>query len=252
MMLGNLGLIGLGLIIVFTVVPAIFLLYKFYKADKYKPEPVNMIVKVFLLGTLSIAVTLAFGMFLGDIDAVAYNMSPWLGYLVMSFVTAALIEETAKFIIFKLVVYKNPLFDELMDGIVYMVTISLSFAAIENVLYGITTNGDLMVIGMRAVTAVPLHAICSGIMGYYIGMEKINRKNGASFKGLFLAILIHGGYNFFAFASADSAVLGFGVFGVVIVCGLILKTLIDKALAEDKAMGRTTTAITFDDINKYK
>lgn len=230
-------------IAILTIAPAIYLLHRFYKADKLKPEPKKLVIRVFFMGTLSLILPIIAGLVFGNFERNFFEINPWLGIFVMSFISAALIEEVSKFLIFKIIIYNNKKFDEVMDGILYMATISLAFAAVENFLYGM--GGNLWVIGMRAITAVPLHAICGGIMGYYIGREKISGEYGAAGKGLFLAIFIHGIYDFFAFipyaVSEDNPIsfLSFGVFVVVIVCGLYLMGLIKKARSEDEKMGRT-------------
>ena len=225
-----------------TIAPAIILLMMFYKADKLKPEPKKLVIRVFFLGSLSLILPIVIGIVFGNFESAISDV--WLRIFVISFISAALTEELSKFLIFKLAIYKNRKFDEVMDGIVYMATISLAFAAVENFLYGL--EGGLWIILLRAVTAVPLHGICGGIMGYYVGREKVSGVSGASIKGLFYAIFIHGLYDFFAFSSlaiekenSPIAYMSFGVFAVVILAGMHLKTLINKALKEDKAMGRT-------------
>ncbi len=245
-------LINLLIIGVFTITPAVILLIVIYKMDKNRPEPKGLVLRTFFFGILSIAITLTIGFFIGRIDAIAYEKNPWLGYLVMSFITAALLEESAKLLTFYIIIYRNRFFDEVMDGIVYMVSISLSFAAVENFMYGITTGGDPLTIGLRAFTAVPLHMICSGIMGYYIGQQKINNAKESALKGLLLAIFIHGTYNFCAFASEQNFIFFIGMFVVEIIFLIVLFRLIKKAKDEDFKKGRTmpSPSEVIDELNK--
>ena len=87
----------------------------------------------------------------------------------------ALIEELVKFGAAYLTVRNNPAFDEPVDAMVYAVTAALGFAAVENLgLVGfgvISTDGAFSEavyhISLRFVGATLLHAIASGILGYY-------------------------------------------------------------------------------------
>ena len=49
-------------------------------------------------------------------------------------------------------------------------------------------------------TAIPLHAVCGVILGYFVGLAKFSEdKHPLFFKGFFLAVLIHALYNYFIF-----------------------------------------------------
>ena len=99
-----------------------------------------------------------------------------------------------------------------MDGIVYAVMISLGFATVENIAYVFGSEGqEIQVAIARMLTAIPLHAVCGIILGYYVGLAKF-KSNGASllYTGLLLAVLVHALYNYFIF-------LGQGIIFSVIV-----------------------------------
>jgi RsiW-degrading membrane proteinase PrsW (M82 family) len=88
-----------------------------------------------------------------------------------------------------------------MDGIVYAVMISLGFATVENIFYVFNHPGqEIQVAIMRMFTAIPLHAACGIILGYFVGLAKFSdNKNILLYLGLFLATLVHGLYNYFIF-----------------------------------------------------
>lgn len=122
------------------------------------------------------------------------------------FLGVALIEEFFKWIIVFKVTFKNLLFDSYYDSIVYSVFVSLGFALIENIFYVISYG--LEVGFLRAITAVPLHACCALIMGYFLGLakERIVRndvKNYKKYIGLSLLspVLLHTIYNFLALST---------------------------------------------------
>ena len=93
-------------------------------------------------------------------------------------------------------------FNEPLDGIVYAVMVSLGFATVENISYviGAQEQGTNVAI-LRMFSAIPLHAACGVIMGYFVGMAKFNKENYNSLllKGVLIATLVHAIYNYFLF-----------------------------------------------------
>jgi protease PrsW len=81
------------------------------------------------------------------------------------------------------------------------VMISLGFATVENIAYVFGNEGqELRIAIMRMFTAIPLHAVCGVILGYFVGLAKFSDdKQPLLYKGLFLAVLIHALYNYFIF-----------------------------------------------------
>jgi RsiW-degrading membrane proteinase PrsW (M82 family) len=172
--------IGIPLLIVAYIV----------KSDKF-PEPSGLIVKTFLMG-----VFLCFP-------------AGWLnGYLIWnqenpdnySFL-AGLTEESLKFLALYLYIKPKGAFNEPMDAIVYGITISLGFAAWENLEYVYLYNEDissLSVAIIRAISAIPLHASCGIIMGYFFGLYIFKGAKVYIYQALIIPICIHAFYNFLA------------------------------------------------------
>ena len=67
--------------------------------------------------------------------------------------------------------WTHPAFNYRFDGIVYAVTVSLGFAAYENILY--VLNYGLSVALPRALLAVPGHMSFAVCMGIYYGRAKL-------------------------------------------------------------------------------
>lgn len=184
---------------VIAVAPAILLVLYFHRQDSLRPEPGNMIWRAFFLGFLAVIPGLIAGLL--DLDAAWRNAAdPWFEVFMTSFVSAALLEEVSKVIVFLLFVWNNPFFDEITDGIIYMAIISLGFACVENYFYS-ANNAAVGLI--RAFTAVPGHAIWSGIMGFFLGLAKFRpRFRHLYFSvGLLVGVFFHGIYDFFLFAA---------------------------------------------------
>src|SRR5213075_785633 len=115
-----------------------------------------------------------------------------------SYIVAGLVEESAKAACLYLAVWRHPAFDERFDGIVYGTRAGLGFALVENVGYLLgaqSLSGFVGIFIMRAVLAVPGHAIWAGFMGYWAARKKFDDKGPGLFGGLMLAILMHGTYD---------------------------------------------------------
>ena len=223
-----------------AIAPSIALVIYFYKQDKKKPEPIGLVTRIFFLG-IGFIIPACFAEYFFDIIFKQLNGILILYHFLKAFIVAAFIEELIKLIIVKQFVYKNPHFDEVMDGIVYTIVASLGFACMENLIYVI--DGGLEIALVRAFTAVPMHAVASGIMGYYIGKAKFSenkqQEKSLIYKGLWFAILIHGFYNFLLFASPETSfIIALGVFPLIILTFLKLKEKMTLAIAEDSHAGR--------------
>lgn len=186
-------------IIIFTaLLPVAILAYYIYNKDKRSPEPTGQLVKAFLLGILSIPLSLCISLPLGAIHVYPAEITNIWDSIRTAFFGAAIPEEIAKFAIFWLIVRKNRYFDENLDGIVYAVFVSLGFAAIENIMYLFSNYDTYLNVGInRALFAVPGH-FCYGIlMGYYYSLYRFQPK--ASKMHLVLALIVpviaHGIYD---------------------------------------------------------
>lgn len=210
--------------------PGAALLYYFYRKDKRKPEPGRLILLSIGLGILSTLPAIVLELI---IDPLFYGLPPLEYAFMTGFITAALVEESCKLFFVYRFLFRRSEFDEISDGIVYTIAASMGFALFENILY--SQGAETWVLLLRGFTAVPLHALASGIMGYYIGKAKFESPS-LRFKGLFFAVLIHGAYDFFLFTGTW---LGFLILPLLIISWRKLKALNNLALMEDRFFGRS-------------
>ena len=189
------------LLLVIALAPCLFLLWYFYHRDRYEPEPKKKILKIFIIGALMVLPAAVIEYVL--IAGLQYIASGIVSIFIMSFIIIAPVEELVKYITVRRWIYRSIEFNEVMDGIVYTVAASLGFATVENILY-VLQHGIAVGIA-RAFLAVPGHAFFGAIMGYYIGEAKFATikqiKTRFFIRGLFLAIMIHGLYDFVIFIS---------------------------------------------------
>ncbi len=181
--------------IIIALIPGIFWIWFYRRKDK-NPEPRKLIIKIFLAG---MAITLpaivfeyAAEFFFPFIDA--ENL---LTIIFASLFIVAPIEEYLKYYVVKKVAFKNKAFDEPIDGIIYGVVAGLGFASLENLIV-ISAEGQGIIV-LRFATATLMHAITTGMVGYYLSINKFStqddKKKNPIWKGLIIAIAIHGIYN---------------------------------------------------------
>ena len=167
--------------------PLIILGYVIY-SDRFK-EPSGMIIKSFIVGILLIFPAGILNQLL-----IFSNEDP-------SSVTyiAGFTEETLKFLALYFYIRKKSHFNEPMDAIVYGTLISLGFATLENFEYVFNSASaaeSMQIATIRAFTAIPLHACCGVIMGYFFGLYAFSGQRSYLLKSLFLPMFFHAIYNF--------------------------------------------------------
>lgn len=176
-----------------SLAPVVILLFYVYFRDKYEKEPLGLLLKALVLGMVSVLPILGVERFLvwimpalGQVGEAAYN----------AFVVAGFTEELFKFLALYLLIWRSPSFNEQFDGIVYAVFVSLGFAAVENVLY--VMEGGYQTALVRAVTAVPAHAIFGVTMGYFTGIARryVELRRAYLVRAVLVPVLLHGIYDF--------------------------------------------------------
>ncbi|HUS66940.1 MAG TPA: PrsW family glutamic-type intramembrane protease [Kofleriaceae bacterium] len=180
--------------------PSLFLLVFFYLKDRYEPEPRGHVALAFAKGALAIlpAYFAARGLEL-VVGKVWLAIGGLPAKLFEAVILAGTVEELAKWLVFVLLIYRWSEFDEPLDGVVYGVALALGFATVENILCVVR---DGLAIGvLRAVFAVPAHALFGAAMGFYMGAAKLGsprRSEKALRLALALAvpILFHSLYDF--------------------------------------------------------
>ncbi len=213
-----------SLLFILAVIPVIVICTYIYKKDKNK-EPWSLLIKLFLLGIAScILVLILSGIMFAIFPFMEKETTAMTIYQVMmySFIGVALIEEFSKWIMVRGLAYHNAAYDEVYDGIVYAVYVSLGFAFIENLLYVLGNNS--ITIGItRGILAVPGHACDAVFMGYYLSMAKAYSKQGnlnQEKKNLVLSIiaptLLHGFYDFCLFSGSGYLLIAFFIFVITL------------------------------------
>ncbi len=188
-------------LVVIAITPAIALGLAFYLTDRFDREPLRLLAKVFVFGALSVIPIMIVGQFLVSLNI----FTGLLGIAFTTFIIAGLTEEFFKREVVLRMAYKNPAFDEKLDGIIYAVFASLGFATVENIMYVLTHFSTNPYVGIyRGLLSVPAHALLGVTMGYYLSLAKFSyNKNFERVylrKALLVPVLLHGIFNFILMA----------------------------------------------------
>lgn len=215
--------------IILGVLPSIIWL-AFYLRKDIHPEPKKWLFLIFLAG-MSIAPIVIiiewqagiFFSFLNSISPDFFNV--FLKNLATIFIGIAAVEEFSKYLVVRLTMEKNPVFDEPTDAVIYMIVAALGFAAIENimVMYLFTPSTllditqPLTTLGIRFIGATFLHTLASAIIGFYYALSLCKRDQCPInprlliIKGFVIAILLHGLFNYFIIISKETSVIYFSI-----------------------------------------
>ena len=171
-----------------TVSPSLAILAYIIASDRFK-EPPKTIIAAFILGYLICLPAGQLNHMLIESTSEPENFSFIAGF----------VEETLKFLAIGLFLWDRVEFDEPMDAIVYGTLVSLGFATFENYEYVYVWNEDyssFSIAALRAVSAIPLHACCGIIMGFYIGRYFKSNSRKHLLLALFVPITAHATYNY--------------------------------------------------------
>ena len=223
-----------------AVVPSLLLIQLFLRLDRARPEPKGAVLRAFMLGIVSTVPAFLLE-FSTDLFLRPWFINPIAFAVVEAFIVAALCEEWIKLMVVRRFIYRSSRFDEVMDGIIYTVAAGLGFAAMENVIF--VASGGMTVALLRAFTAVPLHTICSALLGYSIGKARFAATRGAEDRyilgGLMTAVLIHGLYDFLLFVVPYWGVVpGLLIFPLMLAAALAVVHRVRQARLEDRMAGR--------------
>lgn len=194
----NILLIALGL------TPSLVWL-SFYARKDCHPEPKNLLAQTFLMGIIispiAILLQFSFAHFASILTGIGQDIAQDSSYF---FLWAAAVEEAIKFYAVRMLILRNPEFDEPIDAMIYMIAAGLGFAAMENILviFRVFPDGaqaTMATWALRFTGATLLHALASGLLGYFLAMSWFFRdhKKKLLVIGLIMATLFHFVFNTF-------------------------------------------------------
>jgi RsiW-degrading membrane proteinase PrsW (M82 family) len=193
-------------------------LWFWLREDSAHPEPRRLIALAFFAGMVTVAIVIPIQEFVQT-----YIVSQTLLFSAWS-----AIEEVFKYIAAQVTVLWRRENDEPIDPVIYMVTVALGFAAVENTLFllsplaGTTTLMVIQTGDLRFVGATLVHVLSSAVVGLALAAcyyKSRWTKLIFTVIGVILASLLHSTFNFFILNTPPSntlRVLMFVWIGVIV------------------------------------
>ncbi len=181
-------------LVAIALLPVLVILLYVYFSDP-KKEPWQPLLITFGLGALTVVPAALWERFL-------FNFCAAKEYpFVCNFFCIGFTEEFLKLAVIMLYIFRHKNFDDTFDGIVYAVSVSLGFAAAENIVYTLENGIDTGI--MRAFTSVPGHASFAVFMGDFVSTAKthhfyqrLQKRTNNLLLALFVPMIIHGLYDY--------------------------------------------------------
>ena len=185
------------------ILPALLWLAFWLMEDRCDPEPKRYIFFCFVAGMAAVPLVLP----------LERGIAPYLhgSQLLLGW---AFIEEMFKFGAAYVAALRFRVFDEPLDGVIYLVTAALGFAALENVFFLLTPaqDGDMLrtvVTGdLRFIGASLLHTLASATIGVALALsfyKSAALRRLAALAGVILAVALHTLFNFFILESGSGS-----------------------------------------------
>ena len=195
-------------LIVSAITPPLLIVLFIYRNDLYEKEPHKLLITTFFLGCFLILPMILLELITEKI---------FKNIFIFSMIGVALVEEGIKYLALLKFNFPKKDFNEPYDGIIYSLVLTMGFALVENVMYVIGNGSEgASVSVLRMLTAIPMHSTCGIVMGYFMGMAKMNEKNKTKnlMLSIILPVLIHGLYNYFIFINL------FGISLIIVFVGV--------------------------------
>jgi len=184
----------LGYAFIGGLLPSLIWLYFLLKEDASHPEPKSLIVLAFVAGMIAVPLAVPFETFIKDqLPNPFFYLIGW-----------ALIEEVLKYGAAAIFILWRGAVDEAPDYVIYMLTVALGFAAVENMLFissplldgqfatGVFTDN------VRFLGSTLLHVVASAAIGFSLAFSSRSRPTvrvSAAALGLILAVALHTAFN---------------------------------------------------------
>ena len=230
--MGSLDPLQFSIAFVGGLISALFWVWFWLKEDRLRPEPLWLIIITFVAGMAVVPVALPLQKLACDVYQ-AGVCQPAGDNLIIIWV---ILEELLKYAAALVVVFWHRAVDEPIDLIIYMIIIALGFASLENTLFifNLLDNGQwsssVLTGNFRFIGATLLHVLASATVGVFLAFSYYKsavKKVWYGMVGLFIAIVLHGIFNFFIMKGNGGETI-LGVFLFVWIGIIILFLIFEK------------------------
>lgn len=210
------------------IAPALIWLWFWLHEDSKHPEPRYALLISFIAGMGTVIAVLPF-------QKAALSLVG--SSLTMLFILWAVIEELFKFAVAYFVALRRHFCNEPIDPVIYLVTVALGFAALENslfILQPLIESGLVESIAtgnLRFMGATLLHTLASATIGVFMAFsfyKNPETKRIYIIWGILLAIALHAAFNLFIINSNSNAFLTFAFVWTLLALLILLFEKIKK------------------------
>ena len=213
------------------ILPAIVWLLFWLKEDSRHPESPFLITKTFLVGMGAVVLVL-------PLEKIVNDQFP--GMSSTAFFLWAILEEGFKFAVAYFIAIRTRDDDEPIDSVIYMITVALGFAALENTFFIINpllqkeiVIGAVVSAGsVRFIGATLLHVVSSSTIGLALALTFFKSTRSKVFwvgLSFILAVVFHTAFNLFIFRQNTSEV--FLTYGIVWIAVILLLLFFERIKA---------------------
>lgn len=157
-----------SILFVITLVPAILWVFIYYKKDFKDPEPKEVLFLLFLFGIFA-AIPFVFLRYFISWLAISHPLLSGFFALILF----AFLEELAKLLAAVFIIRHHQIdFNQIVDGVIYLVVVALGFAFVENLYYlhaayisGVGWSHLVEIYAIRSLGTMLGHAVFSGLLG---------------------------------------------------------------------------------------
>ena len=147
-----------------------------------------------LFGALSAVVLIALSLASPIKKDAFFDLHPLLSGFLTALLTAALLEEVLKYLLFRLAIRKNGEVRCWQDAILAAVIVAIGFTLLEDLTYLFDGAGSIL----RAL--LPAHLLFQAVMGYYYGKARVTKQAKYHVLSLAVPILLHTLFDMFLIA----------------------------------------------------
>ena len=150
-----------------------------------EPFSKKPVAKFLLFGALSTVLTYAVSLVVSIDRETFFGLNPLLSGFLTALITAALIEEIAKYILFRLAVRKNGEVRCWLDAILAAVIVAIGFTLLEDLVFLFDGAGSILRV------LLPGHLLFQAFMGYFYGKARVTKQVKYDVLSLAVPILVH-------------------------------------------------------------
>ncbi len=226
--------------------PSLAFLGYFYLRDEYDREPLHLVLTVFGGGMLAGPIALLLfelierTAFYGDLSLI--HLRSDFTQFVYAIFGIGLIEEVSKFCVFWFfITHRHIRMEEAVDGVMYAAAIALGFATIENWYFMQAVDEAIW---SRAITLPFNHVLFASFWGVTAGLVATEQRGSRlNLKGLALAIVFHGLYDYILFSeSVPNFFVGPLVLVLWLWVSLALRDLLNRSPYRPRPQSTATAA----------